>query len=178
MAEFSWKRTGRRAGYLVLFAGFLSANHDVVASSAVADGAEVNAAAGGADLTHAHAEARIHLDRFLDRVMQENGTARGDAAIKVAVLTASGLEEFWVTPIARYGERLSGRPTSANRAIAAKAGTTIEFSPHQVRDWSYTGTNRRLYGNFTTRALLQHLDQNRATEVIALLSADPVPEAW
>ena len=180
MAQASWKRSGRRAGYIILLAGFLSANHGMIAGSAVADAADHTISFANDDpaMNEAQEEARGHLDRFLATVMQDNGVARGDAAIKVAMPTDAGHEVIWVTPFAIHNGTFLGRLANEPQEIPGHAGDTVHFSRGQVRDWSFMGPDRRIYGSFTTRALLPHLDPNQAEEIAAILSDNPLPTDW
>ena len=58
------------------------------------------------------------------------------------------------------------------------AGDRVDFSLDMVRDWSFTSERGLLFGNYTTRVMVPHLDQSTAEQLRAVLSPAPVPNDW
>ncbi len=177
-----WKIKGRIAGILLLAGSFVSANHDLIAGRAAAGDGDpvVSFANDDPTMNQAQSEAISHLDQFMSLVMQNNGVARGDAAIKVAMPTdGAGDEVIWVTPFAIHNGAFLGRLANEPQALPKyRAGDTVHFIREQVRDWSFMGPEGKIYGSYTTRALLPHLDPNQAAEIALLLSDNPLPMDW
>ena len=174
---------GRIAGLAMLGAAF-------VATNAFPSTGPVNAAApdkvvmftdGDARMNAAQNAALKHFSRFLEHVLNDNGQARPDAAIKVALPLEgdAGTEVIWVTPFARNDGLFIGALANEPRFLSGlAAGDVISFDGSQVRDWSFYGPDGRMYGSYTTRVILADLDPSRAEQLRALLSLEPLPSDW
>ncbi len=157
-----WRTKGRLAGVAVLFASFVSANAPTLAGPAVVgEPAVQNFARQTVLLQDAEIAARHQFEGFVGHVLE--GGSGQEAAIKVA---ADG-HSVWVRDVARKGHVFIGR---------SETGTLLTFSNDQVRDWSFIGKNGKLYGSYSTRALLVHLPEAQANQISAVLS--DIPTAW
>ncbi len=73
---------------------------------------------------------------------------------------------LWLTPISGNGPHL----------YAVVDNRAVRIEPANVRDWSLTGPDGRLYGNFTTREALVLADGAHASAMARSLSRDPLPK--
>ena len=174
---------GRIAGLAMLGAAFLATN-------AFPGNAPVNAAVredvllfsdGDARMNAAQDTAQQHFSRFLDYVMDDQGRARADAAVKVALPLEgeAGTEVIWVTPFAsRDGKYIGALANEPHFLTGLAAGDVIAFDGTQVRDWSFYGPDGKMYGGYTTRVILADLTPAQAAQIRALLSTDPLPTDW
>lgn len=175
-----WRTKVRLSATLALIGASFLAN---LGQGAFADdaGPVVTMAAGQAAMSDAEAAAQRHLDQFLSHAIQTNGATLEGAAVKIAVPTGDGhAEVIWVTPFAQTSdEEYLGVFANAPRDIpGASLGDAIVFERAQIRDWSFVGADRKLYGSFTTRVLLPHIPQEQAAQIAAVLSDLPVPSQW
>lgn len=179
----NWKTRGRIAGLAIVATSFISANADQTIGPAAA-GADndpvVEFTNSDTAMNAAQEQARRHLDRFLSLVLDNDGIARDDAAVKVAVpVGGDNVEVIWITPFAVQDGMVIGALANEPRDISGvHLGDVMTFAPDQVRDWAFTGPDGRLYGSYTTRIMLDDLDPGRAAEIALLLSPDPVPPGW
>lgn len=175
-----WKTKARLSAAAYLLLASIAAN----VSPGIASGNSaptVSFAESQPAVEAAQATARMHLDRFLDHVLQEQGTARADASIKIALkIDEANVEMIWVTPFASLGgDQFVGRLANAPRSTSQwQDGDAIHFSRADVRDWSFSGPDGRLFGSYTTRALLPHLTSEQAAQISSLLSDSPEPAWW
>ncbi|MEM6387692.1 MAG: DUF2314 domain-containing protein [Pseudomonadota bacterium] len=175
-----WRTKVRLSATCALIGATVLANLGVGASAEDA-GPVVTLRAGHLAMSDAESAARRHFDAFLAHVTQPDGATTHNAAVKVAIPTGDAhAEVIWVTPFAQTDENgFLGILANAPRNIAdATAGDAIAFQRMQVRDWSFTGTDAKLYGSFTTRVLLPHIPQEQAAQIAAILSDIPVPSEW
>ncbi len=175
-----WRTKVRLSATVCLLTAFIAAN---IGNGAAAEGDApvVHLSANHIAMQDAEAAARRHLDRFLSNVLSETGTAPDEAALKVAVPTADqGAEVIWVTPFAvlEDGVFIGILANQPRTTTAVKAGDAIRFHRDQVRDWSFMGTDAKLYGSYTTRVLLPHLAQEQAAQIAHHLSDVPMPAEW
>ena len=128
------------------------------------------------DFTAPQAAARVHLDHFFRAVLDDFGVAQRQAAVRVSLPTTDGRQRLvWLTPFVVDGGQFLGADGSTG---SGENSGLIPFKRSQVVDWSFTGEDGRLFGNFTTRLILQTLQAERAAEIAALLSDTPAPEEW
>jgi len=183
--DLSWKLRGRLAGLAILTAAFVAANASPDLGAAVARTGGVTGpdtrSSSALDITLAQLQARAHLDRFFEAVLDERGIARNGAALKVALRderTGAG-SIVWITPFARRGDLLMGTLAAAPApALRIRQGDLVRFHPEDVRDWSFTGPDGRMYGNFTTRLVLNAMAPDQAARIAAILSDSPAPADW
>lgn len=170
---------GRVAGLAILGLAFVANNVNPAVGSAVAAGGTSGNPMGGilqspAGPIDAKSDAQRHLRRFVEHVVDNSGHVRFDASVRIAVTHPDGQEGLiWVTPAAEINGIYKGRASAGERR-----SELVTFGIAQVRDWTFIGTDGRMYGNFTTRAALGNLDAAQAAPIVALLSADAVPVGW
>ncbi len=175
VSQINWKRRGRLAGLAMLLAAALAANSGLARTGAPLP-AQPNHAT---ELTAPQIAARVHLDRFFEAVLDENGVAQRDAAVRIVLRGENGRPAFvWLTPFAQDGGQFYGALTEAVAGSQAAAKGLISFDRSQVVDWSFYGDDGRLYGNFTARILLATLQPAQAAEISAQLSKTPAPQGW
>ena len=168
-----WRRRGRLAGVLLLVMNTFTVNSIAAARTGEPAWPEQPQAI---DFTATQAAARVHLDHFFRYVIDDFGVARRQAAVRVALPAINGRQRLvWLTPFVVDGETFLGADGSTG---SGENSGLIPFTRSQVVDWSFTGEDGRLFGNFTTRLILQTLEAERAAEIAALLSDTPAPAEW
>lgn len=129
--------------------------------------------------------ARRHLDRVFDTAFGAADTAHPALTLKIAFPVEGdgtgtvGEEVIWVANIARDGGRFTA--TLANEPLHLQglaAGDSVTFDRDMIADWSLLGQAELLFGHYTTRVLLDTMPADQAAPVRAILSEDPLPEAW
>lgn len=176
------KAKGRVAGVALLCTAFIATNAYPSVAPAATSGeiATVTLAEDDPLRTLATENALLHLEQFLDHVLDERGNLQGDAAIKVA-LPGNGTSEeaVWLSPFARLDGQMIGVLTNEPRpGHPHHVGDVITFNVSQVCDWHFFGADGKLYGSYTTRALLNLLEPARAAQIQATLSENPIPAQW
>lgn len=166
----NWRTRGRLAGLGILLAAAVSANTNALARTGDVTFGSVGEAI---DFTAVQIAARAHLDQFFGLVLNDNGVSHMGAALRIAVPRANaGHDYLWVTPFQRENNAFIGLPHDA------ASTEPLRFDRAQVVDWSFTGPDGRLYGNFTTRLFLQNLTPEQAESIAAILSETPAPKEW
>lgn len=98
-----------------------------------------------------------------------------DHSLKVALPTGGGsLEHIWVGDISVEGDKISA--VLANDPIdlpGLSFGSPVTFSREQISDWSYV-KDGKMYGHYTTRVVVKHVDPAEAAQLRAMLSENPV----
>ncbi|MEW2913208.1 DUF2314 domain-containing protein [Leisingera sp. JC11] len=131
---------------------------------------EMNAAIGS---------ALSSMDAFFTYVLDSQGNAADGALVKVALKTSYGHENIWVDQFTlASGGSMTGKLANEPNDLPGKHfGDTVEFGRASLRDWSVF-INGQLYGNFTTRVMIPHLDADSRAQLEQVLSANPVPQGW
>ena len=178
----NWKRRGRIFGLALLGINFVAANagYSIGPAQAGASDPVLAGAARHAALTAAETQARAHLAKFLDIALDDRGMARDNAAIKI-VLTADGTREetVWVAPFGLLDGRYVGLLVNEPKAMDTKhIGDAVAFDESQVRDWYFFGDDGKMYGSYTTRALLPTMSPKSARQITRILAPTPVPAHW
>ena len=173
---------GRMAGIVLLGDAFFATNAypSVAPGTALGNQDTIKFAATDGRMNAAQDAARRHLTRFLNHVLDDDGNARVDAAVKVALPADDDQEEIiWVTPFARRDGGFIGALSNDPQLVTEHtAGEVISFSRDQVRDWLFIGRDGKMYGSYTTRVILPELDPDHAAQIQAMLSAAPTPNGW
>ena len=178
----NWKLRGRVFGLVLLSVNYIAANAGYSVGPAQAGSsnplkaAEIRASA----MLEAQTDARKYLEMFLDHVLDENGMAQENAAIKIA-LTGYGHDDeyIWVSPFGIRDGRYVGLLANEPRTIDSKhLGDPVVFDADQVRDWYFFGDDGKMYGSYTTRAMLKEMSANSARQITQILSPTPVPAHW
>jgi uncharacterized protein YegJ (DUF2314 family) len=121
-------------------------------------------------------EARAHVDVFLDYATPDQ-LATGDVLVKYAAPVEGkdiDIEHIWVTVEKIEGDQITGMLANDPYDLDAAKGDLVVFDFNDVSDWSYWGTDGKLYGNYTTRVMLPQLsleDQQYFQSILA-----PLPE--
>ena len=174
----TYKTRGRWAGLAFLVLGFVSANAGAIDAPSAAAAAQPEIAGGPTAedvLPGASALARETFPRFLAAATSRGGKTLPGAAVKITVPLSDGTEATaWVDRVSADGDGFTGRPMGQ----ALTLGDTLTFTAADVLDWSDTGPDGRIYGNFTARAMMEVLPPHRAALIAATLSLDPYPAGW
>ena len=174
----TYRTRGRLAGIAILFFGMIAGNAGEFETPAVAGAAELGATdrpSAQDVLPAASALARETFPRFLAATTSRAGTTLPGAAVKITVSLDDGTATTaWVERVGTHGDGFAGRPMGQALAL----GDTLTFSEAEVLDWSGTGPDGRIYGNFTARAMMEVLPPHRAALIATTLSLDPYPAGW
>lgn len=177
-----WKTTGRLVGAAILSCAFVVANAGTTAIQANAGQGDPVIGYDPHDvrMNAAEAEARGQLDRFFSLVLDDDGLARPDSGVKVAVpVPGGGNEVIWVSPFGLRDGRFIGLLANQPQSISDKqVGDVIAFAEAQVRDWYFFGEDGRMYGSYTTRVMLEDMSPAAAEQVLSVLSDTPLPAGW
>lgn len=176
--RFKMKARLSAAAYLV---GLFIAANVTGWSSADAGAPVVELTEGQAAILQAEEDARRQLNLFLQNTVTADGTAHEEAAVKIILAgTSARAEAIWITPFSTLGGgQFVGVLANEPRVAADLAlGDAVHFDESQIRDWSFVGPDRRLYGSYTTRVLLPHLSDAQAEQIGSYLSDRPIPADW
>lgn len=180
--KIHWKIRGRIFGVAILAMSFINANagYSIGPAEAGSGDGVIEYRDTDRDMNAAQAQARIHLPAFLEAVMHEDGMARDDAGVKVAVpIENGGHEVIWVSPFGQKDGKFIGRlANEPNQMPGYHVGDVITFDSTQVRDWFFTGSDGKMYGSFTTRVMLKHMRPAAAAQISQVLSANAIPANW
>lgn len=167
----NWRLRGRLAGIALLIAGALSANDIAIARTGEIPLQDQHSSF---DFTAPQAAARVYLSQFFQSVLGDDGVAGQDSAVRIALATPDGKHSLvWVTPFAAGDGHYFGtiHATDADQRF-------IRFEATQVVDWSFTGANGRMYGNYATRLVLHTLQPAEAEQLALILSETATPAEW
>lgn len=133
-------------------------------------------------MNDAQAEAQRHIDDFLNFALDNQGIAGEGMLVKVAFPTSipEKTEVIWVGPFGRTSDgRFEGILANAPVDIPS-AGTSgnVTFDKAMIRDWMFTGRDGKLYGSYTTRAMLPDMSPDMARQLTAAFSENPLPRRW
>ncbi len=131
-------------------------------------------------LNEAQDEARAHLDGFLTHVLDANGVGKQGSGVKVAFpIGDDSVEVIWVSPFGvRDGQFIGLLANEPQNIEGYNAGDTVEFYQDQVRDWFFYGEDGKMYGSYTTRAMLPDMPEETAEQISEVLSIEPIPSDW
>jgi uncharacterized protein YegJ (DUF2314 family) len=134
----------------------------------------VDFAADDAAMNAAENEAKQTLPIFW-RLFDSGDPARTDFMVKVAMKDARGGDEhIWVDSLQRRDGAVIGRLANEPRALTGLSyGSEVTVNPALISDWAYAYQGK-LYGNYTTRAMLPHLSDRERAETEVMLSATPL----
>jgi uncharacterized protein YegJ (DUF2314 family) len=141
------------------------------------DGFVVSAADDPA-LRSAMAEARASLPIFWSK-FEEREPETGPFWLKVGMPTPNGaVEHIWVDAIARDEGVILGRLVNEPVDLRGlRLGSEVRVRPEMISDWSYE-KNGKMYGAYTTRAVLDRVGPEERAQAKALLAPTPLePDA-
>ncbi len=131
-------------------------------------------------------DARSTLPKFLANVVNKEGYSLPRTALKVSfpitlgTAGETGNEIIWVSPFLllendTFVGLLANQPSWMEDL---NLGDEVSFNMEQIEDWSYTSSDGKLYGNFTTRVMLPQLSQEQRSGLEDVLSKEAVPLTW
>jgi uncharacterized protein YegJ (DUF2314 family) len=178
----NWKTRGRLYGLAVLAASFVNANagYSVGPASAGTGGAAGVATSALTGPQTAQDAALQHLSQFMTLALNDASIQRNGAGVKVAVALADGrVGDVWVTPKAQHnGEWVGIVADQIGNLPDLELGERVTFGEAEVRDWYFYGRNGKMYGNFTTRHMMDNMTPSTAAMIAQVLSVTPVPVDW
>jgi uncharacterized protein YegJ (DUF2314 family) len=135
------------------------------------------------EMNRAMQNATESLPLFFKSLEDENGRFDPDGSVKVSftVDTPDSTDEIiWVTALRRTGNGLfTGRlDNEPNYMPGLTEGSPVDFRTGQIRDWGYLGADQKLYGNYTTRVLIDRFPTDQNAWILSLLSRRAVPADW
>ena len=131
---------------------------------------------GDEALAKAESDARASADIFWD-AWNERRPGDGEFMVKPGMRTRSGeLEYIWVDLLSREGARVFGRLANDPNGFDAKYGDEVAFDVNEVVDWAFK-RDGKMFGMYSTRALMSRLNPQQAAEARAILSDSPLPGA-
>ncbi|MDA8586224.1 hypothetical protein N9L47_08085 [Rhodobacteraceae bacterium] len=170
----SWRQRGRRFAWALLAISAVSANS--IAAARTNSFPEPDQPST-LQFTATQAAARVHLDRFFQAVLVDDGLARMNAAVRVALPAPDGRQILvWITPFIAENGGYLGVPDGETAGNGA--AELVSFNRSQIVDWSFVGDDGRIYGNFATRLMLHTVLPAQAGEIASILSESPAPEEW
>ncbi|MDZ4370241.1 MAG: DUF2314 domain-containing protein [Phenylobacterium sp.] len=136
----------------------------------------VNVAPDDGAMEKAKADARRTLGLFWSK-FDARAAGIDSFSVKVGLpVKDGGAEHLWATPLRRDSETIVVR--IANDPVYIKDlayGDEIEVEPELISDWAYE-KNGKLYGHFTTRALLSSLTPEQRAEIEGTLATTPIEQ--
>lgn len=116
------------------------------------------------------AEARRTLPEFWRMHAQVGGDK---ASLKVAFpIPRGGNEHMWLGGIERDGDKVTGVLLNVPRDVDHKKGQTLTIDMSRVSDW-HIEKNGRMWGNYTTRVMVDQMSAEDAAWFRQNLSATP-----
>ena len=141
------------------------------AQGVAAEDKVVNFDGGDAEMNAAIAAARKTLPVFWKHMQDHAGEP---SSLKVGLPTSKGHEHIWVSDIEAKGDKITARlANDPDDLPGLKLGSPVSFTEAQISDWAYE-KNGKLYGHYTTRVVIKHIDPAEAAQVRAMLSENPV----
>jgi uncharacterized protein YegJ (DUF2314 family) len=134
----------------------------------------VNVDPDDAAVEKAKAEARSTLGLFWAKFDARDPSVEG-YSLKVGLpVKGGGQEHLWATPLSHDAETVVVRVANDPVYIKDLAyGDEIEVEPALISDWSYR-KNGKLYGHFTTRAMMPTATPAQRAQVEGMLSPTPL----
>ena len=134
----------------------------------------VNFADSDAKMSAAIAQARKTLPVFWKH-LQAHPEMADSNSLKVALpADGGGHEHIWVSHIQAKGDQITGRLANEPNGLPGMSlGSPVTFKQDQISDWTYK-KDGKLYGHYTTRIVIEHIDPAEAAQVRAVLSENPV----
>lgn len=131
-------------------------------------------------MSAARQSARESYPQFLTALRAASPQARAqNFMIKVGLdRSVGGLEHIWVDSLRIEGDTVVGALANEPQHLAGmRHGSPVTIETERVSDWAYVGPDG-MYGNFTTRVMLDDIDPGTAAQLRQVLTANPIPESW
>jgi uncharacterized protein YegJ (DUF2314 family) len=169
-------------GLAIVAAAFVNANTGTTAGPAQAGTGDpvIEYSDAHAAMNAAQTEAQGGLDMFFSNVLNAEGLPIADAGVKVALPTKDGTDEIiWVSPFGLRDGSFVGVLANEPAGLEGLAiGDVIAFDRAQVRDWYVFGDDGRMYGSYTTRVMLPDMSPETRSQIVEMLSENPIPAGW
>ena len=125
------------------------------------------------EMQAAYKEARRTLADFNSKIANPPKDW-SDFSIKVAFPTRDdSLEHIWVADIEVSSDKYVGRVANDPVNVAGmKLGDPVEFKSQDVSDWQYM-KNGKLYGHYTTRAMMHNMSPDQQAQLATVLGVNP-----
>ncbi len=109
-----------------------------------------------AQMDHATARARKHVDRFI-AALQHPAANQRDFQVKKLFVKDGKAEHIWLSGVKFTGNRFVGAVDNRPMFIKdLKIGTRVSVNPDEIIDWSYV-EDGHLVGGYTIRVLYSEL---------------------
>lgn len=131
------------------------------------------------EMKFAVSEAQETLDLFLNHSFDDSGRSLPGTMIKVGLEAPYGQENIWVENFSlRTNGWMNGQLANEPHDLPGlHYGDSVTFHREDLRDWGlFSGGT--LFGNFTTRIMLPHLEEEERDRLKDALSPNPVPQSW
>jgi uncharacterized protein YegJ (DUF2314 family) len=124
-------------------------------------------------------EARRTLPQFFAEFATAPAQQRGAFLVKVGMpVEGGGHEHIWVSDLRRENGHLVGAlANEPNWMPGLHRGSRVVIDETLISDWSIHSPEG-IYGSYTTRVMLPHLNPDEAAQVRAALTASPTPAHW
>ena len=132
-----------------------------------------------AAMNAAIASARATYPQFLAAFNAAPARDAENYMVKVGmVASGGGHEHIWVSNLRREGERLFGQLANEPQGLPGlHLGSRVEIDHELVSDWAIMSAEG-MYGSYTTRVMLPHIDPNEAAQLRQMLTPSPTPAHW
>jgi len=127
-----------------------------------------------AALVQASEQARATLPKFLE-MMASPPDGTSEYSLKVAVPAKDGSSEhIWMSDISVNGDEFTGIVNNDPKDVAGmKIGDRASFVKTDVSDWQFM-KDEKLFGHYTTRTMLNLMNEEQRQLVESLLSETPL----
>ena len=122
------------------------------------------------DLRAAEAEARRTLPIFWKKFREQSSPYY---ALDVAFALPAGVENLWVRPLRLENGKVLVRLVSEPAQVQLKYGAEVWIEPGRIVDWQYA-QGGKLYGAFTTRALMTRVSPDQRDAAARILAPTPL----
>lgn len=132
------------------------------------------------EMTAARDAARASYPQFMAAFRASSaGERANNFLVKVGLdRSVGGLEHIWVDSLRLEGNTLVGALANEPQYLPGMhRGSPVTIDTARISDWAWVGPDG-MYGNFTTRVMLDDIDPATAAQLRQVLTANPVPESW
>jgi len=132
------------------------------------------------EMTAARDAARASYPQFMAAF---RASSRAEQAnnflVKVGLdRSVGGLEHIWVDSLRLEGDTLVGALANEPQYLPGlHRGSPVTIDTARISDWAWVGPEG-MYGNFTTRVMLDDIEPATAAQLRRVLTANPIPESW
>jgi len=140
-------------------------------------------ASGDEAMNAAIAEAQRTYPLFLAAFRADSVAHQSNYMVKVGLPTSgegapTTVEHIWIDHLHFEGDVLVGALANTPDYLPGMSlGSRVEVETARVSDWSIV-RNDGMYGNFTTRVMLDDIPADQAAQLRRVLTRDPLPADW